>query len=351
MRPRIRAATLTGYAELTASLGLDPDRLATSVGLHLADLDAPDRWVPAGAAARLLELSARASGCADFGLRMAGLRRLGTLGPLSVALRDEPTLRSALDLLIRYEHGYNEALHLRMRDQGDLTTVATWLEFGEPVPTDQASDLVIGALLGIIRALLGPDWMPRSASFTHAAPEDPGPYHQLCGPRVRFADEFTGVVLWTRQLDAAVLTADSSLRPYSHGLLRTIASPGAVTTTARATEAVEFLLPLGRCSVRQVGRQLGLSARELQRRLAEEDGSFSSVVEATRARQAERLLQNSRRTLTEISLLLGFAAPSAFSRWFAQHFGTSPSAWRMAARTGTASPSAAPRAGRPSGSP
>ncbi len=62
MRPRIRAAILTGYAGLAASLGLNPDRLVTSVGLRPADLDAPDRWVPAGAAARLLELSARRPG-------------------------------------------------------------------------------------------------------------------------------------------------------------------------------------------------------------------------------------------------------------------------------------------------
>src|SRR5690349_20659972 len=111
MRPRIRAATLTGYADLAASLGLDPDHLATSVGLVPAQLDSSDSWIPAGAAAHLLELSAQLSGCADFGLRMAELRHLGTLGPLSVVLRDEPTLRSALELLIRYRHSYNEALN------------------------------------------------------------------------------------------------------------------------------------------------------------------------------------------------------------------------------------------------
>jgi AraC-like DNA-binding protein len=32
--------------------------------------------------------------------------------------------------------------------------------------------------------------------------------------------------------------------------------------------------------------------------------------------------------MSDITYLLGFAAPSAFSRWFHQHFGVSPSAWR-----------------------
>jgi AraC-like DNA-binding protein len=339
MRPRIRAASLTGYAGLAASLGLDPGRVAAGVGLSLDDLDAPDRWLPGGSAVRLLEASAQQSGCHDFGLRMAGVRRLGTLGPLSVVLRDEPTLRAALDLLIRYEHSYNEALQMRMRVDGELTTIAMWLELGDPAPTGQATDLVVGALLGIIRSLVRADWMPESVSFAHDAPDDPATYHQVCGPRVRFAQEATELVFRTRELDTAVVTSDASLRPYTHQYLRRVVSPGAVTATAQAREAVEFLLPLGRCSVDEVGRQLGIGARELQRQLAAENESFSSVVDATRARNAERHLQSGRLSLTEISLLLGFAAPSAFSRWFTQHFGTSPSAWRIAARDGSTGPS------------
>jgi AraC-like DNA-binding protein len=57
---------------------------------------------------------------------------------------------------------------------------------------------------------------------------------------------------------------------------------------------------------------------------------------AERMRLAERNLPNSRLSLTEISQILGFAAPSAFSRWFSQHYGSSPSAWRSAARRASA---------------
>jgi AraC-like DNA-binding protein len=328
---------------------LDPDRLVSGVDMDVADLGAPDRWIPAEPAARLLELSAQLSGCADFGLRLAGLRQLGMLGPLSMVLRDEPTLRPALELLIRFAPSYDEAVHMHMRMRGDdqLTTLTLWLDLGEPTRTGQLTDLVMGALLCNIRALVGADWMPRSASFTHDPPDDPGPYHRLWGPRVQFGQEFTGLVFRTRQLDTPVITSDASLRPYTQQFLRRVLSSVAVTATAQTTETVELLLPLGRCSLHQVGRQLGLTARELQRRLAEEDESYSSIVDAVRARTAIRHVENSRRSLTEISRLLGFEAPSAFSRWFSQHFGTSPSAWRNAARTGLAAvPSAS--AGRPS---
>jgi hypothetical protein len=44
-----------------------------------------------------VEISAAASGRDDFGLRLAGFRRLANLGPLALAIREEPDVRSALD--------------------------------------------------------------------------------------------------------------------------------------------------------------------------------------------------------------------------------------------------------------
>ena len=58
MRPCVRSATLDGYVELARSLGLDPVRLMADVGLEVADLAAPEKWIPAGDVAALLQLSA-----------------------------------------------------------------------------------------------------------------------------------------------------------------------------------------------------------------------------------------------------------------------------------------------------
>jgi AraC-like DNA-binding protein len=66
--------------------------------------------------------------------------------------------------------------------------------------------------------------------------------------------------------------------------------------------------------------------------LTAEGHSFSSLVDDDRAALAERYLANERYTLTDVSELLGFMAPSAFSRWFRGRFGTTPTDWRRAAR-------------------
>jgi AraC-like DNA-binding protein len=92
-----------------------------------------------------------------------------------------------------------------------------------------------------------------------------------------------------------------------------------------------MLLPLGRCSTQQVARTFGVTTRTLHRHLAAEDESFSEIVHRTREAHAERYLAAQRNSLTDVSEMLGFAAPSAFSRWFRQRFGISPTEWRAGA--------------------
>jgi AraC-like DNA-binding protein len=335
MRPGVRTATLDGYLGLARSAGLDPARILVNAGIAVADLAVPDKWVPASAVSRVLERSANESGLDDFGLRLAGLRRLATLGPLSVVLSQEPDLRSALTLLCRYEHSYNEALRMRLDEDGDLATMRLWFEFGEPAPTRQATELATAALLGIVRALLGRQWEPLSICFTHRAPASLDAHRAVLGPRLQFGHEFSGLVFYVTELDAANTASDPLLRPYADQLRTALGAPPAATVTGQVTQLVEMLLPLGRCSTHQVARSLGVTQRTLHRQLAAEGQSFSAIVHTTREALAERYLSADRYTQTDVSQLLGFTAPSAFSRWFRQRFGVSPTEWRATSRQAT----------------
>jgi AraC-like DNA-binding protein len=328
MGPGVRTATLDGYLRLARSAGLDPARILAAEGIAVADLAVPDTWVSAAAVARVLERSAVESGLEDVGLRLAGQRRLATLGPLSVVLSQEPDLRSALTLLCRYEHSYNEALRMRLDEAGDVATMRLWFEFGEPAPTRQATELATAALLGIVRELLGRQWEPLSLCFTHPAPASLAAHLAAFGPRLQFGHEFTGLVFYSAELDAANTAADPLLRPYAEQLQRALGAPPARGVTGQVTQLVEMLLPVGRCSTSQAARSLGITERTLHRRLAAEGQSFSAIVHATREGLAERYLSTDRYSLTDVSELLGFAAPSAFSRWFRGRFGVTPTGWR-----------------------
>ena len=154
----------------------------------------------------------------------------------------------------------------------------------------------------------------------------------MFGARLQFDHPFTGLVFFADQLDAPNTMSDPLLRPYAQQFLESMPSPRGATVSDRVRELVDVLLPLGRCSTAQVARNLGVTPRTLHRQLAAEGHSFSALVDDIRAALAERYLANDRYSLTDVSQLLGFMAPSAFSRWFRGRFHATPTAWRNAAR-------------------
>ncbi|TQC41463.1 AraC family transcriptional regulator [Rhodococcus sp. WS4] len=331
MKPLARYAALNNYVELAQSLGLNPARSLREAGLDPASLSLQDQWAPAAAIADLLERSAATSGRDDFGLALAVLRRFSNLGPLSLVIREEPDVRSALKILVRYEHMYNESLHTRMSEHGGIATLRVSLDVGQPGELRQSVDLAVGVLYRLLRDLLGPQWQPLAVSFTHPAPQHASTHTRLFGPIGQFNQGFDGISLYATDLDAPNAMSDPLLRPYTQQFLESIDAAHEATTVNRVRELIEILLPTGRCSMEQVAHSLGVDRRTVHRKLAAEGHTFSSVLDSIRAELAGHMVGNSRRSLTEISDMLSFSSPSNFSRWFNSSFGCSPTAWRASA--------------------
>ncbi|MEV0078249.1 AraC family transcriptional regulator [Nocardia neocaledoniensis] len=328
MKPLARYAAIHGFVDLGRSLGLDPVALLRAGGLDPAGLSVQDRWVPAAAIADLLERSAAASGHEDIGLRLAERRRFANLGPLSMVIREEPDVRSALRIMTRYEHMFNESLHTGITEHNDIATLRLSLDLGVPGETRQAIELAVGILHGLMRGFLGPTWQPLEVRFTHPAPRDRGTHHRVLGPHVGFDQDFNGILVYTADLDAPNAMADPQLRTYAQQIVNAPRAAPATTTSERVRELIELLLPTGRCSVDQIARSLGVDRRTVHRRLAAEGATFTSLVDSTRAELAEHMVASRRHALTEIADLLAFSSPGNFSRWFRTRFGHSPSRWR-----------------------
>lgn len=95
-------------------------------------------------------------------------------------------------------------------------------------------------------------------------------------------------------------------------------------------------LPSGEATLQGIAVRLGVSARTLQRHLAEDGLTFRDVVQATREPLARHYLVNTSLPFREIAFLLGFDEPTSFSRAFREWFGETPES----VRTGATEPSA-----------
>ena len=333
MTTLVRAAALTHFAQVAASCGLDAAALVAEVGLPARCLDDPDLKVPSHAVGRLLELAAERGAEPAFGLRLVESRRLSNLGPLGLLVRDEPTLRSALEAMVRYVHLHNEALSVQVESSGGLVLIREELRAEGGPPLRQATELALGVLFRVLGLFLGAGWKPRLVCFRHRAPASLVLHRRLFGPAVEFGHEFDGIVCNASALDAPNPAADPVMARYTQRLLQ----PGVGPSTAmadRVRQLVVLLLPRGHCRVELVAQHLGVDRRTVARRLAAEGTSFSAVVDRVRGELVARYLDDRARPLADIALLLGFSAPSAFARWHRQQFGMAArSRWAAQART------------------
>jgi AraC-like DNA-binding protein len=124
--------------------------------------------------------------------------------------------------------------------------------------------------------------------------------------------------------------SDPNLRTYAQQFLRSLAAPRDLTTVDRVRELMKLFLPAGRCSQQQIARELQFDRRTLHRHLAADGETFTTLLDAVRTELAEQYLSVGRYSLSDISQLLGFSAPSGFSRWFRQRYGCSATEWRAA---------------------
>lgn len=320
MTARVRSASLTCFTEIAQDCGLNARTLVAEVGLPARCLDDPDLKVPARAVGQLLELAAARSNEPAFGLRMAESRRLSNLGPLGLLVRDEPTLRHALEALVRHIHLHNEALAVSVEQVSNLVVIREELSAEGVSSLRQATELVVGVTFRVLRIFMGADWRPRVVCFTHRAPASLAVHRRLFGRAVEFGHEFNGIVCNARDLDSPNPGADPVMAHYTRRLLE----PGLAAKMRfpdRVRQLVVLLMPRGHCRVEVVAQHVGVDRRTVARYLKAEGSTFSEIVDTVRSELLSRYLADGAKPLTEVSSLLGFSAPSAFSRWHRSRYG------------------------------
>jgi len=99
-------------------------------------------------------------------------------------------------------------------------------------------------------------------------------------------------------------------------------SVSAPTFTSSVQQLILLLLPLGQCSAELIAQYLRCDRRTITRRLEQENTGFHVLVTEHRRRMVRQLMQDQSRSLAQVSVLLGFASPTSFSRWYKSQFGT-----------------------------
>jgi len=81
-----------------------------------------------------------------------------------------------------------------------------------------------------------------------------------------------------------------------------------------------------------ISREIGMSARTLQRRLKRSGVDFDALHDETRRSEALRLIELRKYSATEIAYMVGYSDPAHFTRAFKRWTGQAPSRFRAALR-------------------
>ena len=180
----------------------------------------------------------------------------------------------------------------------------------------QAIELALGALYRLCGALLGPNWKPHSVNFTHGAPENLLVHRRVFRCATEFDREFNGIVCDAADLNFPNPSADPTMALYVKRLVESLPAPDQNSIATDVRKDLYILMPMGQATIEQVARGRGMNVRTLQRRLEEANETFSNTLNSVRTELALRYMENRQYSLQVVGRLLGFSAPSSFTRWF-----------------------------------
>ena len=329
----IRAAALTCYFEVARDVGLDPVPLLRKAGLTRAMIENPERMLPAKSVLGLLEESASTAGCETLGLMMAERRKISDIGILSLLIVHQPTLRDAIGIVAEYRNRINSMLTLQMEEHEGVAFVREHIALREPQIVRQVSDLALGVLYKMCRSVMADDWRPQCVCFSYERPaSDRAIYDRLFDCPLQFGYDFDGIVIERSDLDRPLLGADAALAAHARELFKAVIDPGRRSVTEEVEQSIRLLMPAGRATIGEVAHSLDMNVRTLQRRLEEENSSFSDLLDRVRIQQVGTHFGNRQLRLTDVAHLLGYAGLASFSAWYRARFDKTPTEGRRELR-------------------
>jgi AraC-like DNA-binding protein len=313
--------------------GLDGAALCREAGIDPASTNAETR-LPLAATKRLWQLAVQATGDAAFGLHVASAVKPSTFLVLELSLNASSSIAEMFQRLVRFFYVATDAAEMSFTRHDDEYHLCVDVSSQTVRPADESVDAFMSLFVRMCRARLGRDFCPRHLYFCRPAPSDVGAFIRVLRMPVTFGCAQNLLVLdrssCERQLDDGnaqlAQQGDDIIRRY---LARTQNVSAALRSITLDVETVLIeMLPLGEPDQPVVARQLGLSVRSLQRRLADEGHTWKQLLEATRHKLALHYLRGTTHSIVDIACLLGYSDSANFTRACRRWEGRTPSAIR-----------------------
>lgn len=328
--PRALTSTLL-MTRLAGEHNVSVETCLHGTGIRPTDLGDPHAEISAEqeltVVANLLDALGNPPG---LGLEAGARYHLATHGMWGFAMISSPTLRSALDVGLRYIDLSFSLGRVRPREHaGEMQLLLD--APGVPLALQRFVIERDAAAVQTMQAELFASRIPiHRIAFTFPAPAGgTGRAAELFGVVPTFDADETVVAFSPDLLDAPLPQADSHTAAIVAGQCRELLtrrrSRTGVAGRVRDLLVARLSAPP---SAERIAAELHISDRTLRHRLAAESTSYRALLDETRAYMAEELLVNMGLTVAETAQRLGYLEVSSFSQAFRRWKGSSPRDYR-----------------------
>ncbi len=310
--------------------GRDPGPALDRVSLRAEEVGDPDFRIPEEVLDALWVACAEHVGEDAFGLRAGLAPSPGQLGVVEYVMRNHPTLGEAMEAGLRFQRVLHDAGADRLSVEGERAILHVSLSSGRE-PAGVLVDYGFAAALAGAMFLTGVPGRALEVAFVHAEPADPGPWVQTFQCPLHFGAAENRLVFRADRLDAPIPQSDPGLLPILEQHAQTLLGEASDSFARRVSERIAEELTGGTPTAEIIAGKLHMSVRTLSRRLAEEDTTFSQLLDHLREQLALSHLRDRGLSVGEVAFLLGFSDANAFSRAFKRWTGHPPSHYRRRA--------------------
>ncbi len=316
--------------------GQDTQLLLQTLGVSNEQLEDISRRVPSTHLAKALHLVCKLCDDDNASIRIAQMLRPAHLGNLGYALISSPNVVDALTLFDRMQQLLCNEMHVeRLLKPHSLELRCTTLP---SMPRDtQLWSFIASARLSFSRWAMGRHLVPIRLALPCPAPTKSDLLLAHLGCPVQFDAPQAMEEMPLDWLDLHNPNAD----PHLHRMMTSMAGHSLTTNDASSDDIVSRVklliqkhmkngaLPLLETLLPELATTGCHSSRQLQRRLAEKQLSYSALVENMRKEQVLNDLQLTQMPLSEVAHRAAYLEMASFHRAVKRWTGTSPLAWRQ----------------------
>ena len=308
-------------------LGYKVEALLAAASLQHADLKNPDARIPCDAYGTVLARAQQERFTPNLALELARVTPLGAWPLIDYLVVTADTVEAGVRQLARYVRITGAPFSIDIRDdvvpiRVEMTTLTA------PFAIEFDAALMVlhfrNEAEGVFAA---------SLSFTHAL-DDAAEFARILGCPVTPNAPWSGISVPLQTWRLPLRRRDPILRQVLEGHANEILArlPARTGLALEVQRALASRVAGGDTRIESIGRDFGMSARTLQRRLADERVSYQKLLDDARKAAAGRYLAESTLAIGEVAYLLGYSEATAFHRAFRRWYGATPEAFRATRR-------------------